>query len=213
MKILLGEKYLIKSEDYKDWILTAEEDEEDAGCYYLYFFNPKTKVVYDDFYTNWQSVEDACNEYELELIIQEQIKLEVDFYTHRLSLNVVIDNINNYEKDNHNLECEFEYLGLDKAVLSAAPFITLPAMGKIIITFNDVFFYKFNIFGDNGFFYTAKDKNFIQLITDENEIFTLTKGKLQNCEHLFKINLEDDEIVIGAEEVAYEITSPQEKKN
>lgn len=134
-------------------------------------------------------MEKDCKEYELELIIPEQRKLESE----------TIDKINKYEKENHNLECEFEYLGLDKAVFVAAPFITLPAMGKIAITFNDVFFLQCNIFGDGGYFYSAKDKDFIQLITDENEITDITKRKLQNGEHLFKINLEDDEIVIGAE--------------
>lgn len=124
-------------------------------------------------------------------------------------LKSVIDEINHYHTDNDNLECEFSYIGLDKAVFVAAPFITLPTMGKIAITFNDVFFYEFNIFGDNGYFYTAKDKNFIELITDEKEIFTLTKRKLLKDEHLFKINLDGDEIIIGAEKIECEITMPQ----
>lgn len=124
-------------------------------------------------------------------------------------LKSILDEINQYHKDNDNLECEFSYIGLDKVVFTGAPFITLPAMGKITIIFEEPTYFNFNLYGENSFFYTDEDKNFIDIISNKDEIAKLIRRNVDKDEYVFKINLNNDQIVIASTNLKAEITEAE----
>ena len=117
----------------------------------------------------------------------------------------IIDKINNYHEENKNLECEFESVDLDKVIFVASGFITLAVMGHIKITFENPSYFNFELFGENGYFYSDDNKSFIEMVADKDEIKQCLKRDLAKDENLFIINVVDKPIIICAENIKAEI--------